>query len=222
MAKPSKKSRDMYQWFLDIFECKELRYLPDNVLKEVLANNTAVYEEYIKEYPDLSEDSLREFFETYFADRKFLNQDFTPDSLAFLIAELIGPQPETVEEAAGIGSLIIPQWNMNHDIKVYARELSAVTIPFLLFNLALRNMQGVVIHGDTLTLETFAVYVLNKGENFSVVTKINFEEEVKRTDPLILMKSLLNYYPERFKYERQSKSDPEQIGFFDQQPKTKA
>lgn len=204
MAKPKKETQNMYKWFLDIFDCKELRYLPDKVLESVLANNTAIYEEYIKEYPDLEKDTLREFFETYFADTTFLAQDFTPDSVALLMTEILlsareDKQKEVLDEAAGIGSLIIPFWKHNPDVTVYARELSATTIPFLLFNLALRNMQGVVIRGDTLTLETFAVYVLNKGEKYSTVTEIDLIEEVKRSDPIYLMKGLMAYYPERFK-----------------------
>lgn len=223
MSKPSKQSNEMYKWFLDVFNCKELRYLPDDVLKEVLANNTAIYEEYIKKYPDLTRDSLKEFFETYFADRKFLSQDFTPDDVAMLMAEICGAaqllekDPEILDECAGIGTLIIPTWRANPDVMVYARELSAATVPFLLFNLALRNMQGVVVRGDTLSLETFAVYILNKGEKFSTVTEFNLQEEIKRIDPLMFMKLLISRNPERFKYEKPEKKDSKQIGFFDKQ-----
>ena len=196
MAKPSKTTKDMYNWFLDIFGCKELRYLPDKVLESILANNTEIYEKYIKEYPDLKSDSLREFFETYLADKKFLAQDFTPDSVALLMTEILlttrkDKQKEMLDEAAGIGSLIIPFWKHNPDVTVYARELSATTIPFLLFNLALRNMQGVVICGDTLSLETFAVYILNKGEEYSIVKEIDLQEELNHTDPIYLIKALI-------------------------------
>lgn len=204
MAKPKKEVRDMLQWFLDIFDCKELRYLPDSVLKNILANNTTVYDEYIKEYPDLENDSLRTFFETYLSDRTFLSQDFTPQSIALLMTELalVGmetPPPEILDECAGIGSLIIPYWNVNKDVTVYARELSLTTIPFLLFNLAVRNMRGIVVRGDTLSLETQQVYLLNHGEKYSEVTEIDFMDAVKQTDPILILKTLMHYSPQRLK-----------------------
>lgn len=202
MAKPNKNAKEMLDWFLGIFNCKELRYLPDNVLANVLANNTEIYEEYIKEYPDLKLDSLREFFETYLADRKFLSQDFTPDSIAQLMTEILlldknEGVPEVLDEAAGIGCLIIPYWRYNPDVKVYAREFSATTIPFLLFNLAVRNMQGVVICGDTLSLETFAVYVLNKGEKYSAVKEFDYFNEVGTLSAVGLLNILYAWSPKR-------------------------
>lgn len=204
--KSTKNSRDMSKWFLEIFDCEELRHLPEAVLDKILENDTKIYEEYIKEYPDLKDDTLREFFETYFSDREFLAQDFTPSGLSMLLTELAlagecEPPKEMLDECAGIGSLIIPYWLHNPDVMVYAREISSGTIPFLLFNLAVRNMQGVVVQGDTLTLETFNVYVLNKGEEFSTVQKFDLNEEIKRLDPIFLMKALMAYYPERFEYK---------------------
>lgn len=221
MAKPDKEAEEMLDWILKIFNSKELRYLPDDVLANVLANNTEPYDEYIKKYPNLSEDSLKLFFENYLADRKFLDQDFTPDSIAMLLAEMTNPQKEVLDECAGIGSLLIPAWRKNPDVMVYAREKSNTTIPFLLFNLALRNIQGVVVRGDTLTLETFEVYVLNKGEKYSTVTQIDIVEEVKRSDPIFLMKALMAYYPDRFKYGQSiNQQDNKQIGFFEQRTET--
>lgn len=193
MAKPKKEQKEMLDWFLNIFGAKELRYLPDNVLANVLANNTAIYDEYIKKYPDLEKDSLREFFEFYLSDKKFLAQDFTPDSVAQLLAEInaITAKREILDECAGIGSLIIPYWKTYHDVIVWAREKSVTTIPFLLFNLAVRNMQGVVIQGDTLTLESDKVYLLSKGDQFSHVQEFNVKEAIRHTDPVYLIKALM-------------------------------
>lgn len=193
---------EMRRWILDLFETDDLRYLPEKVLAHCLDNDTNVYDKYLEEFPDLSVDTLKSFFETYFSDRNFLNQDFTPDDIALLMAELVGgPQEEVLDECAGIGTLLIPQWKKNQDVTVYARELSAVAIPFLLFNLALRNMQGIVIRGDTLSYETFSAYLLQKGEKYSTITELDLEQEYKRIDPLMILKML---------YGKQMKSKKDQ------------
>ncbi|RHO65998.1 SAM-dependent DNA methyltransferase, partial [Parabacteroides sp. AF48-14] len=50
-------------------------------------------------------------------------------------------------------------------------------IPFLLFNLSIRGISGIVFHGDTLKGKYKAVYVLTNERNspivFSIVTKWN-------------------------------------------------
>ena len=219
MKKTDKEAQDKLKWFLDIFDCDEAHHLPDKVLEKVLDGDTQIYENYIKEYPDLSQDSLRILFETYFSDRKILKQDFTPDSIAELLTNIavtgIDNPPEMLDECAGIGCLIIPYWKKNPNVFVWAREKSAGTIPFLLFNLALRNMHGIIIQGDTLTLETSKLYQLKKGEQFSKVSEFDYKNALEHTDPILLLKAMLRYNPERFMNEQpNNQSDTSQVGFF--------
>lgn len=192
MSKLDKEIKQKRDWFLHIFGVDDERKLPEKVLEACLSGDTKTFDEYLKEYPDLERDTLREFFEIFFADKNFLAQQFTPDGVALLMAELTASenQKEVLDECAGIGSLVIPVWRKNHDVIVYARELSATTTPFLLFNLAIRNIRGIVVCGDTLTLETYDVYFLEKGKKYSKITKLDCFKELQRVDPFKILKML--------------------------------
>lgn len=50
---------------------------------------------------------------------------------------------------------------------VFVEELDERVIPFLLFNLCLRNASGYVVNGDVLSREQFKCYRLTKGEKYS-------------------------------------------------------
>lgn len=121
---------------------------------------------------DMSYEWFTEYFEDEHADRKNNKQDFTPTSISKLMSEMFQKAPEKgiiYEPAAGTGSTIISHWynermkcavwNYNPLEYLYVcEELSDKTIPFLLFNLLIRGINAVVIHGNTLTREAKAIY----------------------------------------------------------------
>ena len=136
---------------------------------------------------DVSYDWFHEYFEDEHADRKNNKQDFTPKSLSALVSKLLGSDTGvTYEPTAGTGGMLISNW-YNHrnsisfldykpnDHLIVCGELSDKTIPFLLFNLAIRGISGIVFHGDTLRNEYKAVYILTNELNspcdFSTVTR---------------------------------------------------
>lgn len=67
------------------------------------------------------------------------------------------------------------------DYTVYAEEFSERTVPFLLANLALRNAEGYVVNGDSLTGEIKALYKLEKSETYSRINIAN--DEIKDFQP---------------------------------------
>lgn len=80
-----------------------------------------------------------------------------------------------LEPAAGSGGMLITDWWQRYDglkwqfhpalVWYDAWELAASTIPFLIFNMAIRGMNGVIIHGNTLDKTAKAVYYLrNQGK----------------------------------------------------------
>lgn len=111
------------------------------------------------ESSDVSEDRFKEYFENEHEDRKAKKQDFTPPSISKLMARLIGDNNETCtfyDGCAGTVGLTIAQWDndrMQHSPFDYrpswyfytCEELSDRAIPFLLFNLALRGANALVI-----------------------------------------------------------------------------
>lgn len=136
---------------------------------------------------DVSYDWFYEYFENEHADRRNNKQDFTPKCLSSLVSRLLGSDTGvTYEPTAGTGGMLISNWynhrnNINffnykpNDHLIVCGELSDKTIPFLLFNLSIRGISGMVFHGDTLKNEYKAVYILTNKFNspcdFSVIAK---------------------------------------------------
>lgn len=128
-----------------------------------------VFREFIAIDSDLSYDGFHEFFEDEQSDRKKMKQDFTPDSISKLLAKLTeynspNAKYSSMDPTAGTGGLIITKWWQDclkytpweyhpHDHFYYCEELSERVIPFLLFNLCIRGMNAIVVHGDALSRE---------------------------------------------------------------------
>lgn len=127
---------------------------------------------------DLRTDELQKIFQYYYADRKEKMQDYTPAS----IAKLCAAETETgggvvYDLCAGSGALTIQKWTHNPNKTFICEELDERAIPLLLFNMAVRNMSGYVIHRNTLTLEMSDCFQLSSGNMFSTITKIDTPPE---------------------------------------------
>ena len=109
-------------------------------------------------------------------------QDFTPPELATIINKVVGNSGhQYFEPAAGTGALLVDRWN-NDRLKespfTYApshyfyevEELSDACVPFLLFNILIRGMNAIVIHGNSLSRDIKQVYFCQNyhGLNFLV------------------------------------------------------
>lgn len=146
---------------------------------------------------DLSYEWFNQYFEDEHADRRNKRQDFTPTSVSKLMAEMFSESNGGIiyEPAAGTGSTIIQHWykNIRSDyiwnynpmsVLYYCYELSDKTIPFLLFNLMIRGVNAVVIHGNTLTKETKNVYhIFNETNNpmgFSSLMTLEHSDRVEK------------------------------------------
>lgn len=121
---------------------------------------------------DLTEDWMQKIYQYYLADRKEKMQDYTPKCLAQFLAMLAGDAEEIVDLCAGSGALIIQRWNRNRDQKFRVYELDENVIPFLLFNLAIRNIEALVNVGDVLQGEITEAYAIRKGIKYGNVTRI--------------------------------------------------
>ena len=122
---------------------------------------------------DLTQDWMQKIYQYYLADRKEKKQDYTPKSVAQLMGALIGDADKVVDMCAGSGALIIQKWTQNPNLEVTALEIDENVIPFLLFNMALRNINCKVIQGDALTGEdAINIWQVTKGERFGRITNI--------------------------------------------------
>ena len=185
----------------NILGISESYQAPQKVLDIVLGDEDTrnkIYDSLARYFKyDYSRDWFFEYFEEEHADRKNNKQDFTPPSLARLVSKIIHSDSlEGVhyEPSAGTGQMIILNWEdvrkkyhpfdyLPNSHLVVAQELSQKTIPFLLLNMSIRGMSGIAIHGNTLTQEIKAAYLVINEKNsiasYSKVIQIEIENDVE-------------------------------------------
>lgn len=148
---------------------------------------------------NMSYEWFQEAYELEHADRKGNKQDFTPHSVANLITRLTLDDSPThyFESACGNGGIMIQHWNEqrlrvgigNYNPKAFwyqVEELSDRSLPFLIFNMAIRGVNGVILHGDSITREFKDVYFIrNMQEQYGA-----FSEVIKMEKTEILMNEL--------------------------------
>lgn len=181
-----------------ILNIKESYKAPDTLM-EILFDKQrreATFIRFLNEITrDLSFDVFHEYFEDEHADRKNKKQDFTPECVSQLLSKLVKNNVNTIyEPTAGTGGLIISKWN---DIRIkdgifkfepnnylfVCEDLSDRSIPFLLFNLCIRGMNAIVIHGDVLTRQCYGVFLIQNPTNdymkFSNLNVMPYTKEVE-------------------------------------------
>ena len=140
-------------------------------------------------------DWFHEYFQEEHADRKNKKQDFTPESVADLLSKLgmkgEGDNGNYYECCVGTGGIMIKHWDnfrrtfSPFDYKpqfhfAFVEELSDRAIPFLLLNMMIRGMNGVVIHGDVLSRKCKNAYFICNTDNnhlgFSGISNIPHTE----------------------------------------------
>ena len=158
---------------LSIFGCERVSELGGKLYDAVINGEIVKLTAFCDTVGDLTVDWLQRIFQYYEADRQEKKQDYTPKSIAKLCAELTETGGRTVYDiCAGSGALTIQKWNRNPNKIFICEELDSKVIPFLLFNMVLRNMNGYVINRNVLTLELNKCYQIVSGEKFSTVKGI--------------------------------------------------
>lgn len=170
-------------------------------------------------------DWFHEYFQNEHADRKQKKQDFTPESISKVLNELTGKSPvgTRLDVAAGTGGLTITRWAQDKrcfnpfayrpSIFFYqAEDLSDRSIPFLLFNLIIRGMNGVVIHGDSITRECYgAWFIQNDHDSYFDYSNLNLLPYNKNTEHMLNVK----FIEERYEPIRQSELPTQRLIDFD-------
>ena len=145
-------------------------------LNDILFDRDArisLFNSFLQLEQDLSFDWFTDYFQEEHSDRKNKKQDFTPDSVTELASKLLGVFDSNADICAGTGGLTIKRWTLNKHAQFYCEEYSDRAMPFLLFNLMIRNINGIVVHGDALTQEYKHVYKLVNGDRFSELEELN-------------------------------------------------
>lgn len=163
--------KELTEKIMELFKAESVEALANKAFIVVKNNDENVYEKFCDLVQDLSIDWMQKIYQYHLADRKEKMQDYTPRSLALLIGKLAGDADVVTDLCAGSGALTIQKWNMNHEQRFDLYELDENVIPFLLFNMAVRNIECTVYHSDALQQEVYHTYKINKGEHFG-----NFKE----------------------------------------------
>lgn len=159
------------EWILKGLQTDETQKTPELLLKKIFENDKEFYNDYLSLVDsDLEVDYMQKFFQYYLADRENLGQDYTPKSLSKLLAKLTNSK-KVIDVCCGSGALTIQQWVEDKEKSFELYEFDERVIPFLLFNLIVRNIDAKVYHCDVLTKEVFKTYIVKKSEKFGEVTK---------------------------------------------------
>ena len=141
---------------------------------------------------DFSQDWFWQYFQEEHADRHQNKQDFTPQCISAIVSRLFKQDKSSIvyEPAAGTGQMIIRNWdehrrsqkpwNYSPSEHLYiCSEISIKTIPFLLFNLAVRGICAVVYRMDSMTKQIFDIYTVYNPDNsalsYSEVQRIDLD-----------------------------------------------
>ncbi len=153
--------------------------MPERMM-EILFNpfeREKMFDAFLAEEGNLSRDQWTDYFQDEQGDRKALKQDFTPPEICEIVAEITPEAESYADVCSGTGGLTIALHNRFPGAYYHCEEISERTIPILLFNLAIRNMDAEVIHGDSLEQIVNHCYRLTPGERYSNI------QEVERVEP---------------------------------------
>lgn len=160
---------ELYKGFIDLIGDSDLIHAVYDILMS--DKKDEVFLQYIEMVNgDLETDYLQQIFQYYYADRKEKCQDYTPKSISKLCARLTNTNGNVVYDlCAGSGALTIQKWLENKEKTFVCEELDKSVIPFLLFNMAVRNMKGYVINRNALTMNCGCVFQVLPGDRFSSI-----------------------------------------------------
>lgn len=190
---------------------------PERMLNLILDDEKRpeIFKKFLDVSTDMSFDWFHEYYQDEQAERKSQKQDFTPDSIAQLLNDLVEKDRsagEYFEPAAGTGGVLIKRWwndrlkdpvhlahvkksvlNKNEGISIFTydprnywyqvEEMSDRALPFLIFNMSIRGMNGAIVQCDSLSRKTKEVYFIRNNTSdflaFSDVIKMPHTKEVE-------------------------------------------
>lgn len=147
-----------------------------------------MFKEFLEYETNMSFDWFHIYFQEEYAERKAKKQDFTPESITKLLSALTqneNTSSTSLDVAAGTGGLTIKKWYEDRlqcpifaykpsDYFYQCEELSDRALPFLLFNLLIRGMNAVVVHGDVLSREVKQIYFIqNDLDDYMTFSSLN-------------------------------------------------
>lgn len=156
---------------------------------------------------DFSADWFWAYFQEEHADRKTNKQDFTPSSISRVVHSILRHDTHsgvtvTYEPAAGTGQMVICDWFRHRERQMpwdyrpsehiyVCAEYSIKTVPFLLFNLAVRGVVALVYHMNTLTGAIDTIYKVENPRD-STLSYSDVSEVAKESDDYMFLSQLIS------------------------------
>ncbi len=169
--------KTIHDKILKLFNIEKVEELKEKLFEVTMdKNNPKIFKEYLKIIKGHEDtDWIQAIYEHYLSDREEKSQDYTPICLSKLCSSLtrrVGS--ETVYDmCSGSGSLTLQKYEQNHNANFILHELDPNVLPFCLFNLCLKNIDAVVVLGDTLKCENKEAYRINPTKKYGYVTRDN-------------------------------------------------
>ena len=162
----------------ELFGIKESYELPERLMTTLLdkEKREAVFNEFMEYDFDFSHDCLRDYFQDEHAARSALKQDYTPDCICDLISLLIPETDKIIDICSGTGALTI---GTSRNVYFQCEEFSKASISVLLFNLAIRGMNALVLQKDVLTKEVKTAFRVQNNGQYSDIEIVEDYEEIK-------------------------------------------
>ena len=156
---------------LELYKIEDVSMLNHCLLNTALNHEASIYDAYLELVSgDLKKDYLRNIFQYYQADRIEKMQDYTPDCLAVFMGKFIPKDKEVIIDlCAGSGTLAINAHNHGAKGVFELYEIDDNVIGYLLFNLAVRNMNGTAYLSDVLKRKIYKKYTIQEDEKYSKV-----------------------------------------------------
>lgn len=170
--------KETCQKIKDFFRIEKIEDLSPKLSEVVFSSDSfQIYDDYIALVGNLEVDYIQKCYQFFLADRgkNSMQQDYTPPSIAKLVAELADCSSggTVLDCCAGSGALTIAKHRKDNSLRFVCQELDGNVIPLLLFNLAIRGIEAVVIHGNVLTGECKKIYSLKPMDKYSKVEEIS-------------------------------------------------
>jgi len=174
MAQEEKRMelKELFNQTLALFGCSKIESLGAALMKCVVGYDVSAYSSFSDMVGDLTVDWLQKIFQYHLADRREKKQDYTPGTLAAFMGLLCGESDTVVDLCAGSGALTIQKWAVSPHTSFVLYELDENVLPYLLFNMAVRNIRCTVHHADVLQDETYKTFLLEPGDQFATVTEV--------------------------------------------------
>lgn len=174
----AKELSEQSKKILEIFNCEDPRELSIHIRESL--NNFDVYDRYLEAFPIYGEDQtdyVQRAYEEWQSAKKGLGQCYTPACIADTLAAVMEPEGSTplLDICSGSGALVLGAWRKNPEQFFICQEYDTTVIPYLLFNLAIRNANALVIQSDALRYEPLSdpwnekYWLIIPGEKYATI-----------------------------------------------------